>query len=117
MVGTIYKRTRADGNGGRAQRAEVRFDNVAGCLRTPVGGSSRQILIFVHGEEIRTRLLSAREACRLMGLSDNYKIPEKYYDGYYLAGDGLVVPVVRHLAAHVLEPILGSGCAMVRISG
>ncbi len=106
MVGTIYRRTRSDGNGGRTQRAEVRFDNIAGCLRTPLGGSSRQILMFVEGQDIRTRLLSAREACRLMGLSDNYKLPEKYYDGYFLAGDGLVVPVVRHLSAHVLEPIL-----------
>lgn len=40
MVGGIYKRTRADENGNRLQRAEIRFDGVAGCLRTPVGGSS-----------------------------------------------------------------------------
>ncbi|HSX70828.1 MAG TPA: DNA (cytosine-5-)-methyltransferase, partial [Pseudomonas sp.] len=35
QVGTIYKRTRADGpNGEKVQRAEIRFDDVAGCLRT-----------------------------------------------------------------------------------
>src|SRR5690606_7558865 len=37
-VGTIYKRTRADGpNGEKMQRAEIRFDDIAGCLRTPAG--------------------------------------------------------------------------------
>lgn len=35
QVGTIYKRTRADGpHGEKVQRAEIRFDDVAGCLRT-----------------------------------------------------------------------------------
>ncbi len=36
-VGAIYKRTRWE-NGHKVQRAEVRFD-LAGCLRTPGGGS------------------------------------------------------------------------------
>ncbi len=106
MVGAIYRRTRPDGNGGRTQRAEIRFDNIAGCLRTPVGGSSRQTIMIVDGNKVRSRLLSPREASRLMGLSDDYELPEKYNDAYYLAGDGLVVPVVRHLAANVLEPVL-----------
>lgn len=108
-VGTIYKRTRADGVGGaKVQRAEVRFDDVAGCLRTPAGGSSRQTIIIVEGEKIRTRLLSPREAARLMGLSDDYSLPEKYNDAYRLAGDGVAVPVVRFLAENLLEPIFDS---------
>lgn len=107
VVGTIYKRTRRDGpNGGKAQRAEVRFDNVAGCLRTPLGGSSRQTIMIVEGNKVRSRLLSPREAARLMGLSDEYILPEKYNDAYHLAGDGVVVPVVRFLAERILEPIL-----------
>lgn len=110
MVGTIYKRTRADGPGGiRVQRAEVRFDNVAGCLRTPAGGSSRQTIIIVEGNEILSRLLSPREAARLMGLPDDYTLPAKYNDAYHLAGDGVVVPVVRFLAECILEPVLSSG--------
>ena len=105
-VGTIYKRTRPDGQGGRTQRAEVRFDGVAGCLRTPVGGSSRQTIIVVEGQRVRTRLLSPREAARLMGLSDDFWLPDNYNAAYHVAGDGLVVPVVRHLAAHLLEPLV-----------
>jgi DNA (cytosine-5)-methyltransferase 1 len=106
MVGGIYRRTRKDKNGDRAQRAEVRFDDVAGCLRTPAGGSSRQSIMIVDGETVHTRLLSSREAARLMGLPDSYKLPENYNDAYHLAGDGVVVPVVRFLAAHILEPLL-----------
>ena len=105
-VGTVYKRTRRDKNGRRRQRAEVRFDGVAGCLRTPTGGSSRQTVIVVNGETVRTRLLSPREAARLMGLSDDYWLPSNYNEAYHVAGDGLVVPVVRYLAQHLIEPIL-----------
>jgi DNA (cytosine-5)-methyltransferase 1 len=60
----------------------------------------------VEGASVRTRLLSAREAARLMGLPDNYKLPARYNDAYHIAGDGLVVPVVRYLADTVIEPIL-----------
>ncbi len=113
IIGTIYKRTRLDETGCRVQRAEIRFDDIAGCLRTPVGGSSRQLLMFVDGDRVRSRLLSPREAARLMGLSDNYQLPKNYNEAYHLAGDGLVVPAVRHLAQHILEPAL----AAVRAEG
>lgn len=101
MVGGIYKRTRQG-----VQRAEIRFDDIAGCLRTPTGGSSRQSIMIVEGAKVRSRLLSPREAARLMGLPETYQLPHKYNDAYHLAGDGVVVPVVRHLAAHILEPLL-----------
>jgi len=106
MVGTVYKRTRRDANNCKVQRAEVRFDDVAGCLRTPAGGSSRQVLIVVDGNKVRSRLISARETARLMGLPDEYKLPTNYNEAYHLTGDGVVVPVVRHLARYVLEPLL-----------
>jgi DNA (cytosine-5)-methyltransferase 1 len=102
-VGAVYRRTR-DG----VVRAEVRFDGVSGCLRTPTGGSSRQTIIVVHGEKVRSRLLSPREAARLMGLPEDYRLPERYNDAYHLAGDGVAVPVVRHLAKTLFEPILSA---------
>lgn len=109
MVGGVYKRTRMDAAGNRVQRAEVRFDDVAGCLRTPAGGSSRQTVMVVEGANVRSRLLSPREAARLMGLPDSYRLPKNYNEAYHLAGDGVVVPVVRFLAAHILEPLLADG--------
>jgi len=69
-VGFLYCRVRQ----GR-QRAEVRFDGVAGCLRTPAGGSSRQTVVVVEGDRVLMRLLSAREAARLMGAPDSFKLP------------------------------------------
>lgn len=106
MVGGIYKRTRVE-NHIKVQRAEVRFDDIAGCLRTPSGGSSRQTIIVVDGEIIRTRLISTRETARLMGLPDEYRLPKSYNEAYHLTGDGVAVPVVRHLALHIFEPLLG----------
>ena len=106
MVGGVYRRTRKDAQGNKAQRAEVRFDDVAGCLRTPAGGSSRQIILVVEGRKVRSRLLSTRETARLMGLPERYVLPESYNEAYHLTGDGVVVPVVRHLAQEILEPLL-----------
>jgi DNA (cytosine-5)-methyltransferase 1 len=105
MVGTVYKRTRRDESGRKVQRAEIRFDDVAGCLRTPAGGSSRQSIVVVDGDEVRSRLISTRETARLMGLPDHYQLPESYNEAYHLTGDGVVVPVVRHLSEHILEPL------------
>jgi DNA (cytosine-5)-methyltransferase 1 len=74
MVGAFFKRM-LDEAGKRVQRAAIRFDNVAGCLRTPEGGSSRQHVIVINGGEVRSRLLSPRECARLMGLADTYALP------------------------------------------
>lgn len=106
IVGTIYKRTRRDESGRKVQRAEVRFDDIAGCLRTPTGGSSRQLVVVVEGRKVRSRLISSRETARLMGLPDDYVLPENYNEAYHLTGDGVVVPVVRFLADTVIEPII-----------
>lgn len=106
MVGTIYKRTRFDVKGNKVQRAEVRFDDIAGCLRTPAGGSSRQLILVVDGRRVKSRLISSRETARLMGLPDSYVLPKNYNEAYHLTGDGVVVPVVRHLADQLFEPIL-----------
>jgi DNA (cytosine-5)-methyltransferase 1 len=107
IVGTVYKRVRIEG-GVRTQRAEVRFDQISGCLRTPVGGSSRQTVLFIEGRTVRSRLMSPREAVRLMGIPESYRLPDRYNDAYHLAGDGVVVPVVQFLATQLLEPILAT---------
>ncbi len=115
MVGAVYKRTRIE-DGVKRQRAEVRFDDLAGCLRTPAGGSSRQVILVVDGDRIRSRLISSRETARLMGLDDDYVLPQKYNEAYHLTGDGVAVPVVRHLAQHIIEPLLESFKAKVGVA-
>jgi DNA (cytosine-5)-methyltransferase 1 len=104
---------RPDEDGIRVQRAEVRFDQVSGCLRTPVGGSSRQVIVLVEGKRIRSRLLSPREAARLMGVPEDYPLPANYNDAYHLFGDGLAVPVVSWLEKHLLQP-MASSCAAIK---
>lgn len=116
MVGAIYKRTRCDELGRKVQRAEVRFDDIAGCLRTPAGGSSRQVILIVEGENVRSRLISPRETARLMGLPDSYELPKNYNEAYHLTGDGVAVPVVRHLAKHIFEPLLAAQAAATKVA-
>ena len=105
VAGTIYKRIRKDKTGRRRQRAEIRIDGVSGCLRTARGGSSRQIVMIIEGDSIRSRLISPREGARLMGLPDSYRLPEKYNDAFNLLGDGLAVPVVSWLEQFLLRPL------------
>ena len=88
---------------------------MAGCLRTPSGGSSRQVILVVEGRRIRSRLISARETARLMGLKDSYVLPRQYSDAYHLTGDGVAAPVVRHLAEHVFEPL--ALCVVAAVDG
>ena len=43
-----------------------------------------------------------------MGLPDDYRLPANVNEALALAGDGVVVPVVKFLAEHILEPVLGA---------
>jgi DNA (cytosine-5)-methyltransferase 1 len=103
-VGAVFRRIRIE-HGERVQRAEARFDGLAGCLRTPAGGSSRQLLLFVEGNTMRSRLLSPREAARLMGVPEDYPLPKGQTAALHLVGDAVCVPVVRWLSQHLLAPL------------
>jgi DNA (cytosine-5)-methyltransferase 1 len=110
-VGAVFRRMRIE-DGRRVQRAEVRFDGLAGCLRTPRGGSSRQVIVVVDEGAVRSRLLTPREAARLMGLPEGYVLPNPATAGLHVAGDGVAVPVVRWLAEQLLEPLLAGAAAI-----
>ena len=100
MAFPAYKRTR-----NHKQVLEVRFDGIAGCLRTPNGGSSRQNIVIADDGILRTRLLTVREAARLMGAPDSYELPGNYNDGYRAMGDAVAVPVASFLAKELLAPL------------
>lgn len=110
-VGAVFRRMRIE-DGQQHQRAELRFDGLAGCLRTPGGGSSRQMLVICDGPRVRSRALSPREGARLMGLPDSYRLPKRHTAALHLIGDGVAAPVVRHLAEQLLEPLLVPGPAL-----
>ena len=94
-----YRRTR------KRQVLELRFDGIAGCLRTPEGGSSRQYLVLKKEGHLVTRLLTIREVARLMGAPEDYKLPATYNDAYWTLGDAVAVPPVRFLASNLLAPL------------
>jgi len=97
---TVYKRIRQG-----EQRAEVRDDNLSGCLRVPGGGSSRQTIIVVQNGKVRARLMNRRELARLMGAPDTFWLPTHYNNAYRAMGDAVAVPAVRWLADHLLTPL------------
>ena len=104
-VGAGYRRVRVEG-GVKRVRFEARFDGLSGCIRTPAGGSSRQVIIVVDHGKVRTRLMTPREAARVMGLPEDYALPARPTAALKLIGDGVCPDVVRWLAAAVLEPAL-----------
>jgi DNA polymerase bacteriophage-type len=98
-----------DANGkviGRGSLTEPRFDGVASALRVAkTGGSSKQFVIVVDGSNTRMRVLDPREAARLMGLPDSYVLPTDPLGALSIAGDAVVVDVVRFIAEHIVEPL------------
>lgn len=93
-----YRRTRKG-----KQVLELRFDNVSGCLRTAEGGSSRQFVVIWNENNWSVRLITVREAARLMGASDSYWLSDVYNDSYTAMGDAVAVPVVEFLAKNLLS--------------
>ena len=107
-IGAAFFRVRTE-NGEKVQRLEARFDGLAGCLRTPAGGSSRQLLLLVDRAGVRARRLNPREAARLMGAPERYVLPARTTDALKVMGDGVAPPVVRWIAEAILEPALRTG--------
>jgi len=98
--GTVFRRVR----NGRSM-GELRTDGIAGCLRTPRGGSGRQILFCAGQDEYRVRLLTPRECARLMG-ADGYKIEVPLNQALFGFGDAVCVPVIQWIARNYLNPLL-----------
>lgn len=96
--GTVFRRVR---NG--KSMAELRTDGIAGCLRTPKGGSGRQILFQAGHGEHKVRLLNANECARLMG-ADGYRVTTRLNQALFGFGDAVCVDAVAWLAEHWLEP-------------
>jgi len=97
--GTIFRRVRKE-----RSMAELRTDGIAGCLRTPRGGSGRQILLKAGFGRFMARLLSARECARLMGAED-FLIGESLNQALFGFGDAVCVSVIEWIAMHYLNPV------------
>jgi DNA (cytosine-5)-methyltransferase 1 len=87
-------------------RAEVRFDGLAGCLRTPRGGSAKQIVIAVKAGKLRMRWMSPREYARLQGVPDFPLVGTRIQQLWGFA-DAVCVPAIRWIDQHVISPLYG----------
>lgn len=97
--GTVFRRVRA----GKSM-AELRTDGIAGCLRTPRGGSGRQILVSAGLGRFAARLLSPRECARLMGAGD-FTLEVSLNQALFGFGDAVCVPVIEWIAQNYLNPV------------
>ncbi|MDD4985332.1 MAG: DNA (cytosine-5-)-methyltransferase [Dehalococcoidales bacterium] len=97
---TFYRRIRNS-----RQRAEVRSDEIAGCLRTAIGGSGRQFLIRAGQGSIMMRTMTPREYARLQGVPDDYPITVNGVQALTGFGDAVCVPVITWIARQVLGPL------------
>ncbi len=97
--GTVFRRVRK----GKSM-AELRTDGIAGCLRTPRGGSGRQILFAAGKGRFSVRLLTPRECARLMG-ADDFKISVSLNQALFGFGDAVCVPVIEWIANNYLNPV------------
>lgn len=100
---TMYRRVREG-----KQRAELRKDGLAGCLRTASGGSSRQMLVRVGQGTLGMRLMTPREYARLQGVPDDYPIPSQVNQALTGFGDGVCVTVIIWIAENILNPLIKS---------
>jgi DNA (cytosine-5)-methyltransferase 1 len=97
--GTVFRRMRND-----RSMAELRTDGIAGCLRTPRGGSGRQILFKAGYGKYYARLITPHEAARLMGADDFQLTGVPFNKALFGFGDAVCVPVVEWVAKHALAP-------------
>ncbi len=87
------------------QRVEVRSDDIAGCLRTAIGGSGKQFLIRAGRGNLRMRAMTPREYARLQGVPDRYPIAANGVQALSAFGDAVCVPLIEWIARHVLGPL------------
>jgi DNA (cytosine-5)-methyltransferase 1 len=98
---TFFRRRRKE-----QQRAEVRPDDLAGCLRTAVGGSGKQFLIKAGRGGIKMRTMTPREYARLQGIPDEYPITVNGVQALTGFGDAVCVPAITWIAQNVLNPLV-----------
>lgn len=99
VYGTVFRRVRNN-----KSMAELRTDGIAGCLRTPRGGSGRQILLAAGKGRFAVRLLTARECARLMG-ADDFKVKVPLNQALFGFGDAVCVPVIEWIANNHLNRV------------
>lgn len=101
---TAYRRTRRT-----VATWEIRPDDLAGCLRTARGGSSKQAVVEAGCGRLRVRWMTAREYARLQGAPDLDLSRVTETQAMFGLGDAVCVPAVEWIAREYLRPMLAEG--------
>lgn len=96
---TFFRRKRSG-----VQRVEVRKDDISGCLRTAIGGSSKQFILRAGKGGIKMRNMTPREYARLQGVPDEYSIQTEDTQALTGFGDAVCVPAIAWISENVLQP-------------
>lgn len=99
---TAFRRVRVI-DGTKRCVAEIRRDGIAGCLRTPKGGSAKQIVVRASSEGLSVRHLTPFECMQLQGWKKRPDPSIDTDDMLFALGDAVCVPAVRW----VLENAVG----------
>lgn len=111
---TAFRRVRAI-DGVKRSVIELRDDGLAGCLRTPKGGSAKQIVFEAGRGESRVRFMTALEAARLQGVE--HALPEGFSETELLfaLGDAVCVPAVRWVLDVPRQDATGAPATMAAV--
>ena len=91
----------------QALRIEHRdFDAAIDALTA--AGSTDQLQIA----RLKKRKLALKDQ---IAIFEDYLLPDRYNETYHLLGDGVAVPVVRHLRKHLLDTVLEAN-AVARVA-
>lgn len=96
---TAYRRTR---NGKPVW--ELRDDDIAGCLRTARGGSSKQAVVLLGRGGVSVRWMTGLEYAKLQGAKDYALGGFRESQIQYAFGDAVAVPVVTWLMRSAVLP-------------
>ncbi|HSW37487.1 MAG TPA: DNA (cytosine-5-)-methyltransferase [Candidatus Saccharimonadales bacterium] len=101
-----FRRTRIR-DGKKQSTVELRNDDIAGCLRTPKGGSARQIIVRAGKGRIDARLFNAIEAGRLMGAKDFVIHPSVTFNqALFGFGDAVCVQALQWLGDNYFNSLI-----------
>ncbi|HEV7449187.1 MAG TPA: DNA (cytosine-5-)-methyltransferase [Candidatus Paceibacterota bacterium] len=93
-------------DGEKRSTVEIRSDGIAGCLRTPKGGSARQIIARAGKGTFNVRLFNGIEAAKLMGAGDFAINPSLSLNQVLFGfGDAVCVPAVEWIGTHYLNSL------------
>jgi DNA (cytosine-5)-methyltransferase 1 len=114
---TAFRRMRPR-DGKKQSTAEMRTDGIAGCLRTPKGGSARQIVLRIGRGQVNARLFNAKETARLMG-ADDFNLDQELSlnDALFGFGDAVCVPVMEWILSNYFQPAIVEYPNVIRKAG